>query len=142
MTAKANPQTSADLEEMNRAMDRIRDDMAKNPKDGAIQMIGGVLTELLRRHPTLAGNLSAEGKSLVKAMKAMEAEARKQKTGSWACVDGLTGMKIVLGYYDISTILERELADAILVACGAKPEAPVKEAPEDEFDLDSILGEV
>lgn len=147
MTTNANPQTSAGLgcTGMDRAIDRIRDEMAKDPKNSAIQMIGEVLTELLRRHPTLADRLLAEGKSLSKAMDAMKAEARKQQSGGCACVDALTGMKIVLNYYDISTILERELVNAILDALtpGARVEdKPADTSTADELDLDSMLREV
>lgn len=59
------PHTSADF---NIAMDLIRDEMAANASDGPIQMIGGILTSLLQRHPELADKLSAEGKGLKKAM--------------------------------------------------------------------------
>ena len=136
MNTKA--QTSADFD---KAMDSIRDEMAANARDSAVQMIGNVVATLLQSHPELADKLSAKGKSLKKAMEAMRAEAQKNKSGNWGCVDGMTGMKIVLKHYGIEGITERELFDA-LAETFAGDDAHTPAPERDEFDIDALLEEV
>lgn len=136
MSTKTN--TSADFR---MAIDAIRDEMAERANNGVIQTVGGVLTALLQKHPELADKLSGEKKNLQGAVEAMKDEAAKQKTGTCACLDGMTGMKIVLKYYGIDSISDRELADAIMdMMLGGTAPAPKPDA--DEFDIEALLGEV
>lgn len=121
-------------------MDAIRDEMANAAEDGAIQMIGNILTELLRKRPEIAPRLAAQGKSLKGAMEAMKAEAQKHKHGSWACLDGMSGMRIVLGYYGIDEDGLEEAARKVMFddarSCAAAPAPKAADA----LDIDALLG--
>jgi len=135
-----------------RATDALRDDMAANANDPAIQTAGRVMTELLRRNPEIAEKIVPEGKSLKKAMEAMKTEAGRHRNGNWACLDALSGMKVALQYYGIESITDMELVYAISESMGAavsgaeiqpppEPMAPVSKAV-DELDIDALLGGV
>ncbi len=86
---------------MERAMDAIRDEMAKKAGDMNIQYVGEQLTKHIMENPADAPRFYAEGKSIVGAMKKLEDYARQHKNGSMACVDPETGMRIILEYYGI-----------------------------------------
>ena len=136
-----NPSTSAAFEA---AVDKIRDEMAANPKDGAIDIIGNFLSELLRLNPHQANKITADKKSIKGAMEAMKREAAKNKSGSWGCVDFYTGMKIVLEYYDLPAMEISEI-NAIFNGRMEQSAAPApKSAPstKDEFDIDALLADL
>jgi hypothetical protein len=110
---------------METAMDAIRDEMAKKPKDLNVQYVGERLTRHIMDHPADAGKFYAAGKTIEGAMKKLEDYARQHKNGSMACVDPETGMRIILEYYGVT-------ADA-----GEKAKRPARLA--DELDLDALL---
>lgn len=134
--AEANARTSAG----DRAMDAVRDEMARAAQDGAIQMIGNILTELLRMRPEIAPQLAAEGKSLKGALEEMKKEAAKHRQGSWACLDGMTGARIALEYYGIHA---DGLEDAVRHALAPEARSCAAEhRPQtaDALDIDALLG--
>ena len=110
--------------EFDRAMDRLRDEMAKN---GAryVAVVGEYLTEYLARHRECAGKILAADKTIAGSLSAMEAEARKVKNGNVAILDDETAFGVVMRYYGI----EREAAPA-----KAEP------AEADDLSLDALLG--
>ena len=138
---KANPNTSAAFEA---AVDAIRDEMAANPKDGAIDIIGNFLSALLRLNPQHADKIIAEKKSIKGAMGAMKNEAAKHKSGSWGCVDFYTGMKIVLEYYGLPAMETSEINSIMnsIMEQSAAPAPKSAPAPKDEFDIDALLADL
>lgn len=111
---------------VNRAMDKIRDEMAA-AKDDYISIIGEMMTEYLQANPSVAEAILTEGKTLAGAYGAMHEEARKNRNGrSCVCIPPEKAKEIILGYY------------------GLKPAAPVSVAPpvprDDDLDLDALLG--
>lgn len=141
-----NPNTSAVF---TAAMDSVRDEMAKNAKDGAIGIVGEFLTALLNDRPEIAEKITAKDKSLSGAMKAMSEEARKHKTGNYACLDMNTGLNIVLKYFDLPEMSPGEIMAIVHKAAGmpesisAKPEsAPAQREAKpaaNDFDIDALL---
>lgn len=135
---KANPSTSAVFETV---IDAIRDEMAANPKDGAIDIIGNFLCGLLRLNPQHAEKITAEKKSIKGAMRAMKNEAAKNKSGGWGCVDFYTGMKIVLKYYELPEMETSEINSVMngLMEQSTAPAARPAPAAKDDFDIDDLL---
>ena len=83
------------------AMDRLRDEMARNSENLYITAVGEYLTDYLTEHPASAAAINQKDKSIAGSLKAMEAEARKRKRGSVAVLDDRTAFKVVRGYYGI-----------------------------------------
>lgn len=112
---------------MERAIDRIRDEMAVAAKDRNVQYVGEQLTRHIMTHRGDAPKFYAEGKTIAGAMKKLEDYARQHKNGSMACVDPETGMRIILEYYGVK-------------AGGAQTPSPKPAASiADELDLDALL---
>lgn len=111
---------------MSEMMDRIRDEMAKEPAGSAVSAIGEYVTERIQR-----GAQIPEGKTLRGAYKAMEDWASKnRKNKNCVCVPPDRAFAIVDEYFGFSA--------------EAKPQAfaaPAKAAPpaDDPFDLDALL---
>ena len=116
---------------MERAMDAIRDEMAAKAKDLNVQYVGEQLTRHIMAHPADAPKFYEAEKTIEGAMKKLEEYARQHKSGSMACVDPDTGMRIILEYYGVT-------------AGEAKTEAPRRSAakPAGALDLDALLAEV
>ncbi|MDL2238163.1 hypothetical protein LJC56_10135 [Christensenellaceae bacterium OttesenSCG-928-K19] len=106
-----------------KAMDKLRDEMAANTEDGYIQHVGEYLTDHLRKHPADAAAFLAEGKTVKGSLAEMQKYASKHKRGNCAVVDPATGYKIILEYYGIGAEKTKS-ADA----CGIA------------LDLDELLG--
>ena len=118
-----------------RAMDRIRDEMAKEAKRPEIGSVGEVMTELLLARPDAADAILAKGKTLAGAYEALEKYAREHK-GSRSCVylgPELAG-RILREYYGIP--------DEAPEGGAARPSAAEPPKPEKRdaaFDLDSLM---
>lgn len=146
MNENMNPRTSADMNAYEKAVDSIRDQMAANPKDGAIDIVGNFLTELLRLNPHHAPLILAEGKTIKGAMEEMKKEAAKHKSGSWAALDFYTGTRVVLKYYGLPDMEPCEI-NSVINGLMEHTTAPVSKpvqapAPADEFDIDSLLADL
>ena len=125
VNANANPQASADF---NRAIDKIRDEMARKGTT-YVRVVGEYLTEHLRRHPEHAAAILEKDRDIAGSLHKMRSEAEKRKEGGVAVLDDETAFGIVLEYYGI------QAAPAARTA--AKPQAP---ADDPDLDLDSLLG--
>lgn len=113
----------------NRAMDKIRDEMAKHPSNPGIQFLGGWLTGQLEQKPETAQKILAEGKSIEGAFGEIRKYAEKHKTGNFAFVPPEKALEIVSGYYGLEINQPEE------------PQAPAQRRPEaDDLDLDTLLG--
>lgn len=124
MSENINPQAAADFD---RAMDKIRDEMAKS---GAryVAVVGEYMTDYLRRHRESAGKILAQGKTIAGSLGAMREEARKGQSGGVGILDDETAFGVVLRYYGIE--------DA-----GREPAREPAAAPEpDDLSLDALMG--
>jgi len=136
------------LEEYNRAMDAIRDEMAKS-QDGKIAYLGEGLTAMLKLCPEYAGKIAAKGKTLSGAMDAI----RKAAKGGVA--DPIQSTTAIIGYYGLDCEDARTLAVRVNLAMmgekttlpqtPAEPaQTPAEAAPTpaeaDPYDLDALLG--
>lgn len=131
-------------ETFDRAVDKVRDEMAK-AKGGQIQLLGEGLTALLQLHPEWAEPILAEGKTLVGAL----GEVRKNATGG--CSDPIQTTKSLCAYYGVKCenphVLALEVTVALMGDCekgtGMANAAPAKQpqtsADPDPFDLDALL---
>ena len=114
------------------AIDRIRDEMAKESSHPGIQFIGGWLTGELTKRPELAEKLMDESKSVKGAFEQIHNYARKHKTGNFAFVPPEKALEIVAEYYGFDAPAQEE-PQAL-----APDTEPVSNP--DEFDLDALLG--
>ena len=141
-----NPQTSA---EYDRAIDKVRDEMAK-AKGEKLQLLGEGMTALLQMHPELEEKILAKGKTLEGAL----GEVRKNAKGG--CSDPIQTTRSLCAYYGIPCVYPHALALEVTVAMmgGEAPSqspaastlpltgASQGEAPADPFDLDALMGEL
>lgn len=121
---------------VNRAMDKIRDEMAAKANHPGVQTVGQFMTMLLQNRPETAGQILQEGKTLEGAFRDVQKYAEGHKTGNYAFVPPDKADEIVRGYYGIG--------DA-----KAEPQAPAeqyvktlitKQDKFDDLDLDALLG--
>lgn len=122
--------------EFEKAMDKLRDEMARHHEHGALCMIGEHLTELLQREPSWAGKILSKDKSLMGAYKELESYARQQTKGKSGCVvlSDQQGFRIAEKYFGMEEGAAEEKAEAIA------PAAPAPAAPFALPDLDELLG--
>lgn len=113
------------MEAKDRAMDKIRDEMAKRADHPGIAAIGEYMTERLQADESLAENVLNEKKTLLGAFDSIRAFAQKNKTGNYCCVPPEKAFRLVCDYYGIQTQ-------------HAETQAPA--GPDDALDLDALLG--
>lgn len=127
------------MNEFDRAMDRVRDEMAKSSND-AIGGVGAMVTEMLRQRPEWAARIGAEGKMLRGLWEQMYKTAKKNKKDY---MTPLEAVQIACEYYGI----DGELPDVYGAAmAGSEPpsapeggaHAPAP-APAPADDLDALL---
>ena len=119
-----------------KAVDRIRDEMAKESANPGIQFIGGWLTGQLEQQPELAEKLLDEKKSIKGAFEQIRSYASKHKTGNFAFVPPEKAQEIVGEYYGIET---QALGDTPQAAGGQLPSAEGSRE-RTGLDLDDLLG--
>lgn len=149
MATKTKEKTPSPPVEYASAMDKIRDEMAKNG-GRYVQVVGEYMTAYLLAHPEAEAAILSEGKTIAGSLKVMEAEARKVKTGNVAVLDDQTAFGIVLQYYGLKGTGKREQGTGIAGQANEMPdsveapalteEAHVTTAAPDLFDLDALLG--
>ena len=152
--AAAPPKTYAS------AMDKLRDEMAENAGSRYVQVVGEYLTDYLLNHPEAEAAILTDGKSIKGSLSAMEAEARKVKTGSVAVLDDQTAFGIVRGYFgiaeaedvskkaenvskkaeDVSKRVEDVSKKSEDVSKKAEDVPETQPDPIDPFDLDALMG--
>ena len=130
------------MNEFDRAMDRVRDEMAKSSND-AIGGVGAMVTEMLRQRPEWAARIGAGDKSLRGLYDKMYEIAKKNKKGNCYYMSPLEAVQIACEYYGI----DGELPDVYGAAmAGSEPprapeggaHAPAP-APAPADDLDALL---
>ena len=110
--------------EFDRAMDKIRDEMAKQHERPEIAALGEYLTERLQADRSLSGRILAEGKNLAGAFEKMRDYARKNQKGGCFFMPPDTAMAMVCEYFGIPA---EEKAQ------------PRQETPDAALDLDALL---
>lgn len=117
---------------MNRAMDKLRDEMAKHHKNGGLCALGEYLTGLLQARPEVADCILGK-KSLSGAWDALVAHAKKlPRSGSCVAVRDEDAYRVCREYYGIGDAEECEKA--------AEPRAAVPAAVAPESSLDDLMG--
>ena len=96
-----------------RAMDKIRDEMAKKHDKPAVVSVGEVMTELLTAYPEWAAKILAKDKTLEGAYKALEDYARaNRKSQSCVYLGPDRAAKVLAGYYGVTVPEPGEAARA------------------------------
>ena len=159
--AATSRQTKAPPTEYASAMDKLRDEMAKND-DNYVQVVGEYLTEYLLQHPEAEAAMLDKGKSIKGSLDAVRKEAQKVKQGNVAVLDDRTVFGIVLGYFGLKSdpdVLKKaedvhksdpdvlKKAEDVPASTEAKPDRSGDyQSPQsppttaDPFDLDALLG--
>ena len=116
-----------------RAMDKLRDEMAKQHKNGGLCALGEYMTGLLQRMPEASDRILENGKNLKGAWGALEAYARKlPRSGSCVAVRDEDAYRVCREYYGIGGAEECEKA--------AEPRAAAPAAVAPESSLDDLMG--
>lgn len=149
-------------EDFNRAIDKIRDEMAKKGSGRYVQVVGEYLTDYLQAHPEAAGAILAEGKTIKGSLDAMRQEAQKHREGNVAVLDDAAAFSVVLKYFGIKGEATAAAGTSSAPAGAPSPEgkametadakkpspsgeggatAPGEVVPQpDPFDLDALMG--
>jgi len=121
--------------ETDKAMDLIRDEMAKSHDNPGISILGEYLTERLQGEPGIAAAILKHKEPLAFGFAAIKEHARKIAKGGCACVDDKTGFALACKALGITS---SDRADDISPYKGERTET---QAPaHDALDLDALLG--
>lgn len=87
----------------NRAMDRLRDEMARHHNDAGLCAAGEMLTHELEAHPGYADRLGSEKKTLAGAFETVRSYAQKNRAKGQNCVfvPPEKAVELMLKYYGI-----------------------------------------
>jgi len=128
---------------MQKAIEKIRSEMAAAPTNGYVQYVGGMLVRHLEANPDDANKIMTEGKTVAKSYDYMRAEAQKKKSGNSHFFTPEEGFAIVLKYFGepekhaaAPVAKEEKSKPASKKAEEPKPEpTPAATTAEDEFDF-------
>lgn len=130
-------------ETFDRAMDRIRDEMAQSRVPG-VQGAGEMMTAMLRSNPEWAEKILNDKKTLADLYTTMEQTARKKASGGMYYMPPTEAMSIAREYYG----LDGDMPDVYSMPAAPDqppraPEqdahAPAPEEPEEINELDALL---
>lgn len=120
-----------------RAMDKLRDEMAKT-KSKAVGMVGEIVTLYLMADEANAEKILHKEKTMSGAYAAMKSVAQK---GRRECIDCDEAAEIFADYYGFEKVPMEELWELAQGRKKSKPQAAAVMAPDvDELDLDALLG--
>lgn len=120
-----------------RAMDKLRDEMAKT-KSKAVGMVGEIVTLYLMADEANAEKILHKEKTLSGAYAAMKSVAQK---GRRECIDCDEAAEIFADYYGFEKVPMEELWELAQGRKKSKPQAAAVMAPDvDDLDLDALLG--
>lgn len=120
-----------------RAMDKLRDEMAKT-KSKAVGMVGEIVTLYLMADEANAEKILHKEKTLSGAYAAMKSVAQK---GRRECIDCDEAAEIFADYYGFEKVPMEELWELAQGRKKSKPQAAAVLAPDvDDLDLDALLG--
>ena len=83
------------------ALDKLRDEMAREAKNPGIQYLGQWLTGELEKNAGAAEKILQEGKTLKGAFEAIRKYAEKIRTGNFAFVPPEKGIELAADYYGL-----------------------------------------
>ena len=116
-----------------KAIDKLRDEMASETKNPGVAVLGEIMTEKLLSQPEIAGKILTEGKTLAGAFEQIRTYARTIAKNGCAYVDDQKAMAILCAYYGI--------AAPDLETPSARHAIPHAEKQADSaLDLDRLLG--
>ena len=120
-----------------RAMDKLRDEMAKT-KSKAVGMVGEIVTLYLMADEANAEKILHKEKTLSGAYAAMKSVAQK---GRRECIDCDEAAEIFADYYGLEKVPMEERWELAKGRKKSKPQAAAVMAPDvDDLDLDALLG--
>lgn len=125
MNVRRNSGEEEKVSEYNGAMDKIRDELAKQAGNPAVAVLGEYLTARLQAAPGIAGKILDKGKSLAGALARIREAARKKQVQGVGVVSDGEAFTLMEQYFGIP--------DA-----PAKPQA-LADPAEDALDLDALL---
>lgn len=119
---------------MTGAIDKIRDEAARNADHPGISILAEYFTSRLQADPRIAGLILQKGKTLGGAFNAIYEHAKRNRGGeNYAFVPPEKGLAIACQYFGI----EPDGAGKADFATAKQESAPAKP---DELDLDALLG--
>lgn len=124
------------MSEQEKAMDLIRDELAKAGDNPGLAVLGEYLTERLRADPGIAAAVLKLEKPIKSGFDAIRDHARKIARGGCAVVDDRTGFGIACKKWGIPEDGEKNPAPIAAPAMLVQAQAPAR----DDFDLDALLG--
>ncbi len=89
---------------IDKAIEKIRDEMVAKTNDTYIQVVGDMLLHHLTANPAAAEKVMASGKTIAGSLSAMRSAAEKQKSGSVAVLTDAEGFAVVLEYFGINGV--------------------------------------
>ena len=87
---------------IDKAVDKIRDEMVAKTSDNYVQAVGDMLLNYLADNPGAAEQIMSTGKTIAGSLSAMQAAARKKSSGNCAVLTDAEGFAIVLEYFGIT----------------------------------------
>jgi len=116
---------------LDEAMDKLRDEMARENGRPEIRILGEYLTERLMKEPGIAEKITANGKSLDGAFAHMRAQAQKKAQKGSYVMASEEALNMLCEYYGIPAAAEEP----------EKPQAaPTPKKTAGSLDLDALLG--
>lgn len=130
------------MSDHDKAMELIRDEMAKAHDNPGLCILGEYLTERLRSEPGIAAAILKKKEPLAFGFAAIKEHARKISRGGFACVDDKTGFAVAckaLGI-DAPEITSSGRADDIHPYTDRGRLDEAQALARDALDLDALLG--
>ena len=119
----------------NKAMDKIRDEMAK-AKD-AVCMVGEIVTLYLQSEPANAEKILQDGKTLAGAYGAMRDYAREKRK---ECMTTDEAAEHIAKYYGMEPAKLMDMWQAVKDEQPQAKAKPQARADADDLDIDALLG--
>ena len=119
----------------NKAMDKIRDEMAK--ATDSVCLVGDIVTLYLQSEPANAEKILQDGKTLKGAYGAMRDYARKERK---ECMTPDEAAEHIAKYYGMEPAKIMDMWQAVKDEQSKEKAKPQARAEADDLDLDALLG--
>ena len=128
------------MSEQEKAMELIRDEMAKSHDNPGLCILGEYLTERLHGESGIAAAILKHKEPLAYGFAAIREHARKIAKGGYACVDDKTGFAIACKALGIGTAEITSSGRADDIRPYKEERTETKALAHGELDLDALLG--